>query len=42
MKVEVCSTSIQGIKNAAKAGADRIELCSGIELGGLTPSKGLI
>lgn len=42
MKVEVCSTSIKGIKNAIKAGADRIELCSGLELGGITPSKGLI
>ena len=42
MIVEICCTSLQGIKNAAKAGADRIELCSGLELGGLTPSKGLI
>ncbi len=42
MKVEVCSTSLEGIKNAAQAGADRIELCSSLELGGITPSKGLI
>lgn len=42
MIVEICCTSLQGIKNAAKAGADRIELCSGLELGGLTPSKGLV
>ena len=41
MKIEVCSTSLQGIKNAAQAGADRIELCTGLELGGITPSKGL-
>ena len=42
MIVEICCTSLQGIKNAARAGADRIELCSGLELGGLTPSKGLV
>lgn len=42
MIVEVCSTSLQGIKNAAQAGADRIELCSSLELGGITASKGLI
>ncbi|NDG46174.1 MAG: hypothetical protein EBY37_03370 [Flavobacteriia bacterium] len=42
MLVEVCSTSIQSIKNAALAGADRIELCTALELGGLTPSKGLL
>lgn len=34
MLVEVCSTSIQSIKNAALAGADRIELCTALELGG--------
>ena len=38
MIVEVCSTSLIGIQNAVKAGANRIELCSGLELGGLTPS----
>ena len=42
MLIEVCSTSLQSVKNAASAGADRIELCSALELGGLTPSMGLI
>jgi copper homeostasis protein len=42
MKVEVCSTSLQGIKNAASAGADRVELCSALGVGGVTPSAGLI
>ncbi|MDG1652293.1 MAG: copper homeostasis protein CutC [Flavobacteriaceae bacterium] len=42
MIVEVCSTSLIGIQNAVQAGANRIELCSGLELGGLTPSMGLI
>ena len=42
MFVEVCVSSISSIKNAATAGADRIELCSALELGGLTPSAGFI
>ena len=42
MVVEICSTSLKSIKNAALAGADRVELCSGLELGGITPSVGLI
>ncbi|MDA9851782.1 copper homeostasis protein CutC [Flavobacteriaceae bacterium] len=42
MQVEVCASSISSIKNAAAAGADRIELCAALEVGGLTPSFGLI
>ena len=42
MLVEVCVSSLLSIKNAASAGADRIELCSALELGGLTPSAGFI
>ena len=42
MVVEICSTSLKSIKNAALAGADRVELCSGLELGGITASVGLI
>ena len=42
MIVEVCASSSLSIKNAYQAGADRIELCSAIEIGGLTPSLGLI
>ena len=42
MIVEVCASSSLSIKNAYQAGADRIELCSALEIGGLTPSLGLI
>ena len=42
MIVEVCASSLLSIKNAFQAGADRIELCSALEIGGLTPSLGLI
>lgn len=42
MIVEVCASSIASVKNAAQAGADRIELCSALGVGGITPSKGLI
>ena len=42
MIVEVCASSLLSIRNAAIAGADRIELCSALETGGLTPSFGFI
>lgn len=42
MKVEVCTSHIDTVSIAEKAGADRIELCSAISLGGITPSAGLI
>jgi len=40
--VEVCCASLKSVENAALAGAHRVELCSGLELGGITPSKGLL
>ena len=38
MIIEICATTINSVINANKAGADRIELCSNYNVGGLTPS----
>jgi len=40
--LEVCVETIQAAKIAAEAGADRIELCSVLEIGGVTPSGPLV
>ncbi len=42
MLIEVCANSLQSALNAEKAGADRIELCSELAVGGITPSFGLL
>ena len=42
VKFEICSGSLQSALNAQEAGADRVELCSALSLGGLTPSYGFI
>ena len=42
MIVEVCANSFQSALNAQEAGADRIELCSELAVGGITPNYGFI
>lgn len=42
MKFEICAVNIQSALAAERAGAHRIELCSALDVGGLTPSQGLI
>lgn len=41
-RIEVCADSLQSVLAAKNAGADSVEVCSDIGVGGITPSYGLI
>lgn len=41
-KIEICCTSVADVQEAFYGGAIRVELCSAISCGGVTPSCGLI
>ncbi|GAA2175430.1 copper homeostasis protein CutC [Agrococcus versicolor] len=42
LQLEVAVSDVEGVRVAKAAGADRVELCVALEVGGLTPSLALV
>ena len=42
MRLEVCVDDALGLAEAVAGGADRVELCAALSVGGLTPTAGLM
>lgn len=40
--IEACCPDLESVRHAVQAGANRIELCEKLEIGGVTPSSSLI